>query len=351
MIDLQIHTAATPGHATWEPEPLAEAAAAAGLHTYAVTDHNTAAGVAAAQAAGARRGLRVIAGVEIDSGFGGKLWHTLVYGAAPGDPGVAGLCRAVFERNAADAAALRAELAGRGFRLPDFAGLGRAPNVAEVGAALARHNDVPGRAPGEDDESAGMRYVLTEVAGGYRPVGVDEVIAAAHAAGGLAVLAHPGRSKGIYAIPATEDDIAAMAAAGLDGVEVSTPPTAPSSARSHRALAERHGLLITAGSDFGTAPASRSRGWTPRRCGWPRARRRSWSGCRGDAPPTPAGARGRRRSGRGRRTSAARLRTADASRAPVWEARCRGPRAPAARAPPAPGAPGAAAAHLHSSET
>ncbi|HWQ13067.1 MAG TPA: PHP domain-containing protein, partial [Roseiflexaceae bacterium] len=191
MLDLQIHTNATPGHATWTPETLAEAAAAAGLRAIAVTDHNTTAGVRAAQEAGARYGVRVLSGVELDSGFGGKLWHTLVYGAPPDHPAITGLCRAVFERNAADAAALRATLAARGFSLPGLDALGRPPNVAEVGVALARANALPGRQPAEDDESAGMRYILTQVPGGYTPVGVDEVIRAAHAAGGLAVLAHP----------------------------------------------------------------------------------------------------------------------------------------------------------------
>jgi predicted metal-dependent phosphoesterase TrpH len=257
MIDLQIHTSATPGHATWEPEALAEAAVAAGLSVIAVTDHNTTAGVAAAQAAGARHGVRVLSGVEIDTGFpaGGragastKLWHTLVYGAPPDDPGIVALCRAVFERNAADAGRLRALLAGRGFRLPGLDALGRPPNVAEVGAALARHNQLAGRVAGEDDEAAGMRYVLSEVPGGYTPVSVAEVIAAAHAAGGLAVLAHPGRSKGVYAIPADEDDVAAMAAAGLDGVEVFYPAHTPEQRHRFHALARRHGLLVTAGSD------------------------------------------------------------------------------------------------------
>lgn len=257
MIDLQIHTAATPGHATWEAEPLADAALAAGLTVIAVTDHNTMGGVAAAQAAGSRRGLRVIAGVEIDTGFpaGGragaptKLWHTLVYGAPPDDPGLLALCRAVFERNAEDAARLRALLEGRGFALPGLDGKGRPPNVAEVGAALARHNALPGRVPGEDDEAAGMRYVLGEAPDGYRPVSVAEVIAAAHAAGGLAVLAHPGRSKGVYAIPADDDDVAAMAAAGLDGIEVFYPAHSAEQRGRYAALARRHGLLITGGSD------------------------------------------------------------------------------------------------------
>ncbi|GAB4189659.1 MAG: PHP domain-containing protein [Roseiflexaceae bacterium] len=249
MIDLQIHTNATPHHAFWEPDTLVRAALEAGLTAIAVTDHNTTAGVRPTLEAGARHGLAVVAGAEIDSGFGGKLWHTLVYGVAPEEPGLLALCRAVFERNAADAVALQTELRGRGFRLGGLDTLGRAPNVADVGTALARQNELPGRTPGEDDESAGMRYILTQVHGGYRPVGVEEVIQVAHAGGGVAVLAHPGRSKGIYAIPATEADIAAMAVAGLDGIEVFYPSHSPEQRQLYAALAERHNLLITGGSD------------------------------------------------------------------------------------------------------
>jgi sugar phosphate isomerase/epimerase len=149
----------------------------------------------------------------------------------------------------ADAAALRAELARRGFTIEGLDALGRPPNVADVGAALARAHALPGRLAGEDDESAGMRYILTEVPGGYRPVGVDEIIQVAHAAGGLAVLAHPGRSKGIYAIPATAEDIAALALAGLDGVEVFYPTHTEEQRARYLGLARRHGLLVTGGSD------------------------------------------------------------------------------------------------------
>jgi predicted metal-dependent phosphoesterase TrpH len=248
-IDLHIHTTATPHHASWSPEALAAAAAAANLRAIAVTDHNTTAAVRAAQAAGARQGIRVISGVEIDSAFVGKLWHTLVYGAAPENPGLLALCKAVFARNASDAAALRGELARRGFGLDGLDTLGRPPNVADVGAALARGNALPGRRAGEDDETAGMRYILEHVPGGYRPVAVDEVVAVAHRAGGLAVLAHPGRSKGIYAIPATSEDIAAMAEAGLDGIEVHYPTHSAEQRALYAELAQHHSLLTTGGSD------------------------------------------------------------------------------------------------------
>jgi predicted metal-dependent phosphoesterase TrpH len=94
-----------------------------------------------------------------------------------------------------------------------------------------------------------MRYILTEVPGGYQPVGVDEIIAVAQQAGGLAVLAHPGRSKGLYAIPATAEDIAALAAAGLHGVEVFYPTHTAEQRTFYRDLALRYSLLVSGGSD------------------------------------------------------------------------------------------------------
>lgn len=249
MIDLHIHTMATPHHSSWSPEELAATAAARGLTVIAAADHNTTASVRALMAAGARHGLRVISGVEIDSGFGGKLWHTLIYGADPDAPELLALCDAVFTRNAADARRLIADLPGRGFRLAGLDALGRPPNVADVATALAASNALPGRVAGEGDEEAGMRYLLTQVPGAYRPPGVDEVIALAHRLGALAVLAHPGRSKGIYAIPADADDIAALAAAGLDGVEVYYPSHSEATRHFLLEQARRHGLLVSGGND------------------------------------------------------------------------------------------------------
>lgn len=258
MIDLHIHTSATPHHATWTPETLAAAAMRAGLRVIAATDHNTTASVRAVQEACARVGIQAIAGVEIDSGFPAgcpddllpfKLWHVLVYGVDPETPSLQALCRAVEERNRADAEALRRRLTAEGFRLTGIDNLGRPPNVADIGMALGRSNDLPERLPEDDDESAGMRYILTRLPGVYRPPAVDEVIAVAHTAGGVAVLAHPGRSKGVYAIPASAGDIAAMAEAGLDGIEVYYPAHRPDQVTTYQRLAQQYGLLITGGSD------------------------------------------------------------------------------------------------------
>jgi predicted metal-dependent phosphoesterase TrpH len=94
-----------------------------------------------------------------------------------------------------------------------------------------------------------MRYLLTELRGAYQPVGVDEVIAVAHGLGGVAVLAHPGRSKGIYAVPADESVIAAMSATGIDGIEVYYPTHSAEQVARYATLAAKYGLLVSGGSD------------------------------------------------------------------------------------------------------
>lgn len=255
-VDLHIHTTATPHHATWTPAALAAAAAAQGLTLIAATDHNTTASVPALQAAGAQVGIQVLSGVEVDSTAGGKLWHILLYHVPPTAPALIALCESVVERNLADAQRLIADLPQQGFVLhaPDAESLlppdaTRPPNVADVAIALARYNHIPGRVDGEDDEAAGMRYVLTHLPEAYLPPAVETVIATAHQLGGIAVLAHPGRSKGVYATPATEADIADMVMAGLDGLEVYYPTHTTNQQALYHTLAHQYNLCITGGSD------------------------------------------------------------------------------------------------------
>jgi hypothetical protein len=247
-IDLQIHSDALPHHSSWRPGTLIPALRIAGVAVFAITDHNTTAGVSAMRAAADQAGLGFVAGCEIDSAHGGKLWHTLMYGIDPDHPAVLALCASVDTRNTSDANQLISQLPQEGWQLPDLAtSLGRRPNVADVATALAQHNQLPGRVDG-DDEAAGMRFLLARN-GSYNPPSVAEVIAVAHQAGGVAVLAHPGRSKGVYAIPADAADIASMVAIGLDGLEVFYPVHTPAQTQFFQQQAELHHLLISGGSD------------------------------------------------------------------------------------------------------
>jgi 3',5'-nucleoside bisphosphate phosphatase len=248
LVDLHIHTIATPHHSTWEPDALARYAAAHEIGVIAVSDHNTVSEVRAAIEAGARQGVRVVPAVELDSAFGDKLWHLLIYGVDPETPDLIALCESVDQRNARDAQDLIAYVESQGHRLPWLDTLDRRPTVADVGHALVKAGIIPAQA-GVEDEAAGTGWIMTHLRHLYRPVTVDEAIVVAHAHGGLAVLAHPGRSKGVYAIPATANDIAAMTEAGLDGIEVYYPTHTAAQERFYRELALTHGLLVTAGGD------------------------------------------------------------------------------------------------------
>lgn len=248
LADLQIHSDALPHHSSWRPGTLIPALKISGVAVFAITDHNTTAGVVAMRAAADQAGLGFVSGCEVDSAHNGKLWHTLMYGIDPVHPAVLALCASVDARNAADAQRLIATLPAEGWRLPTFAqDSTRHINVAEVATALAAHNNLPDRVDG-DDEAAGMRFLLARQ-GSYNPPAVPEVIAAAHIAGGVAMIAHPGRSKGVYAIPADAADIAAFVAAGIDGIEVFYPAHTAAQIDFYLSQAQQHGLLISGGSD------------------------------------------------------------------------------------------------------
>ena len=248
LADLQIHSYALPHHSSWRPGTLIPALKISGVAVFAITDHNTTAGVVAMRAAADQAGLGFVTGCEVDSAHNGKLWHTLMYGIDPMHPAVLALCASVDARNSADAQRLIATLPAEGWRMPAFAqDTTRHITVAEVATALAAHNTLPGRVDG-DDEAAGMRFLLARQ-GSYNPPTVPEVIAVAHTAGGVALIAHPGRSKGVYAIPADAADIAAFVEAGIDGIEVFYPAHTAAQIDFYLSQAQQHGLLISGGSD------------------------------------------------------------------------------------------------------
>lgn len=81
-----------------------------------------------------------------------------------------------------------------------------------------------------------------------------EAIAMVHAAGGLAVLAHPGSGG-------TRERIEALVALGLDGVEVKHPSHSPQDVARLRACVDQLGLIASGGSDWhGAADGPRTIG-------------------------------------------------------------------------------------------
>jgi predicted metal-dependent phosphoesterase TrpH len=243
LVDLHAHTLASDGGD--RPEELVAAAAAAGVATLAVTDHDTVAAVAPARAAGARLGVEVLAGCELTATVGDRVVHVLLYGEG------------LLEPDLADAV----ELAGRGRqernraigeRLERLTGVGYDDAAAVAGdCALSRAHfarALLARGAVADVAEAFDRY-LSSGRPAYVPapgVSVTDAVALAAKAGGVAVLAHPGRLA-----PAERDRVLGEALeAGIDGVEVWHSQHDAELRRSLDALVSRHGLLATGGSDY-----------------------------------------------------------------------------------------------------
>ena len=82
MIDLHLHTTASDG--LLSPRELVHRAAAAGLTTIAVTDHDTVGGLEEAAEAGTELGVRVVPGIEATAVENERDVHVLGYFLDPG---------------------------------------------------------------------------------------------------------------------------------------------------------------------------------------------------------------------------------------------------------------------------
>jgi 3',5'-nucleoside bisphosphate phosphatase len=243
LVDLHAHTLVSDGGD--RPAELAAAAAAAGVEVLAVTDHDTVAGVAEARAAGRRLGVEVLAGCELTAAVGDRVVHVLVYGEGLLEPDLADAVevarRGRQERNLAI-----------GERLAALTGVGHAEAAAVAGAsALSRAHFARAlvAAGAVADVAEAFDRYLSSGRPAYVPapsVSAGDAVALAAKAGGVAVLAHPGRLA-----PAERERVLAQALeAGIDGIEVWHSQHDPELRRDLAALAERGGLLATGGSDY-----------------------------------------------------------------------------------------------------
>jgi predicted metal-dependent phosphoesterase TrpH len=243
LVDLHAHTAASDGGD--RPAELVAAAAAAGVEVLAVTDHDTVAAVAEAAEAGARLGVEVLAGCELTAEAGGRVVHVLLYGGGLLAPDLAEAVEAArrgrHERNLAIGERL-ARLTGVGYRQAEAAAGASAVSRAHFARALVAAGAVA------DVAEAFDRY-LSSGRPAYVPapsVPIGDAVALAGKAGGVAVLAHPGR----LAEGERDRVLGEALEAGVDGVEVwHSQHDAELRGRLQR-LAERRGLLATGGSDY-----------------------------------------------------------------------------------------------------
>ncbi len=241
-VDLHMHTTVSDGR--WTPETLVARVASLGIRVMAVADHDALDSVAPARRLAAARGIALVSGVEVTTRWDGRQWHLLVYGAESESGPLRELVDRQRQRHIDAATEALARLGRAGYALPslDAAVAGRPPLPIYVMDALIRDDHAP-------NILAANRLVTEELGVPfYIDAPLEEAIAAAHAAGGVAILAHPGRDEGA-GILAPERLQRMLRAVPLDGLEVHYPTHTFDQMREYATLADRYGLLRSCGSD------------------------------------------------------------------------------------------------------
>ena len=244
MIDLHLHTTVSDGRCS--PAELVSRAAAAGLTTIAVTDHDTLGGCPAAAAACAEAGLAFVPGIEVTAiRYGGDV-HVLGYFVDVDSPAFLAFLVAQRERRVERVHEIIARLRSLGIELdaaavlqPGLVDSSRAVGRPWIARALVAGGHVASTNEAFDKWLAQGRPAFVPRAGAPP----EEVIHRIHEAGGIASLAHPGLLQ-------HDDWIPEFAAAGLDAVEAYHSEHDTLMTATYLSIAKRLRLGISGGSDF-----------------------------------------------------------------------------------------------------
>lgn len=246
MIDLHTHSTASDG--SFLPAELAAEAHKAGISLFALTDHDTVAGVEEAQQAGEKLGIRVLPGIEISVEWQPGELHLLGLGIDIENRTLRKLMRYAQEKRLERNHKIIEKFNEAGIvideeKLAHVAGgsvIGR-PHFAKYLVQEKKAKSI---------QDAFLKYLAKG-----RPFYIEkeclslmEAIEAIKAARGVPVLAHP---MSLYLswgkLPET---IAQFKEAGLVGIEAWHSGARYGECVRLQALAEELGLIVTAGSDF-----------------------------------------------------------------------------------------------------
>jgi hypothetical protein len=252
--DLHCHSTVSDG--TLSPEDLAARAAGNGVELWALTDHDEIGGQQRARTAAHAHGMAYLSGTEISVTFAGETVHIVGLGFDPLDPQLAaGLARTRGgrEHRARDMAASLAKVGIQGAFEGALKYVGNPDLISRT--HFARHLVETGVC---GDTAEVFRRFLTDGKPGFVPhrwAGLGDAVHWITEAGGVAVVAHPGR----YRFSPTEEYalFTEFIAHGGRGVEVVTGSHTSAEFVKYADLAIELDLVASRGSDFHSPGESR----------------------------------------------------------------------------------------------
>ena len=249
MIDLHLHSTASDG--TLTPRELAEAARAAGVSAIALTDHDTLAGIPEFLAAADGAAPETIPGVELSTRFEDREIHIAGLFLDPASPELAAFLEAQRRERRERGELMRQKLTRLGYPISqaelDDCCRGAMPGRPHFARLLVERY-------GFADNAEVFEKLLRHGAPGFVPRRLPEpaaAIAAIHAAGGIAVWAHPVyRQRRETAWLRRVLNRLVPEPIGLDAIEGYYSLFGPEETKLVTGLAETYGLALSGGSDF-----------------------------------------------------------------------------------------------------
>jgi len=248
FVDLHTHSRASDGQL--RPAEVVQLAERKRLAVVALTDHDSAAGIAEARAAAAGLPIRLVTGIELSARFTGGTLHILGLGIDPDAPALAAVARRLADARIARNPEMIARLrdAGVDVTLDEWkAAAGDSGMVGRLHLAKLLCAKKYARSIGE----AFGRYIGADTPGfvDKERLASAEAIDAIHDAGGLAVLAHPPELN-FTNFAQLDSFVRSLVREGLDGIECIHSECTPAQTRHYLDLAKKLGLLVSGGSDF-----------------------------------------------------------------------------------------------------
>ncbi len=242
LIDLHLHTTASDG--TLAPRELVARAAAAGLRTISITDHDTTAGFAEASSAAQAHGITLIPGIEITAVDAERDIHVLGYFFDPESRPLAEFLTAQRTDRLRRLREMADRLNAMGFDVRADLLIAASDPARSVGRpAIA---DALVRAGYASDRDDAFKRLIGRGSAAYVPrcgVSPADVVRLIGDAGGIASLAHP-------VLAGIDDQIPTLVASGLAALEARHSDHPPDVEARYRALASSLGLAVSGGSDF-----------------------------------------------------------------------------------------------------
>ena len=241
--DFHLHSTASDG--VHSPTWVMETASRRGVRMLSLTDHDTPEGLAEARLAATRLGLRLIPGMEISTDVGKVDAHLLAYG---------------FDVGAKELQDFMANMRnGRKERLTKIVRILRENGMAieesrvlEIAGEASVGRPHVARALVEKGYVSSVQEAFDVWLGNDKPADVNrerldpaDSIDLVHRHGGVVFIAHPIFMGEDYSVP-----VARLAEWGADGIETYYKNYAPEAVAYHEALAAKHSLAKSGGSDY-----------------------------------------------------------------------------------------------------